>query len=89
MGRNKNMNSCIPYARGVGEPLTEVACACADPSARRIELLRQQRRSASLEASDRIERLDLDDDLPSEFVRQALVDELRGVEKDRVDLIYR
>jgi hypothetical protein len=72
-------------AGGVGEALAEVAGRGTHPGERGIEPLGEQGRSATLEASDRVQCLDLDEHLATELCGEALGDKLRRVHEDAVD----
>src|SRR5262249_14818746 len=76
IGRDEDVDRRLARAGGVCEPLPEVARRRTDPDLFRIELSGQQRRAATLEATDRIQRLDLDDDLAPQLGAELFVDEL-------------
>jgi hypothetical protein len=83
--RDERIDCRSPLAGQVGERLAEVAAGRADPRSRGIEVADQHGRAAHLEAPDRVQGLDLDDDLASEGASKAWVDELRRPAEDRVD----
>ena len=73
-------------AAGVGEGLAEVARARADePGAGRERRADEPVGAAALERADRVERLDLHDELAAERGLERLRAELRRAQEDRVD----
>jgi hypothetical protein len=83
--RHERIDCRSPLARQISEPLAEVAAGRADPRSRGIEVADQNGRAARLEAPDRVQGLDLDDDLASEGASQAWIHELRRPAEDGID----
>jgi hypothetical protein len=83
--RHESIDRRSALAGQIRERLAEVAAGRADPRSCGIEVADQHGGAAHLEAPDRVQGLDLDDDLASEGASEAWIDELRRPEEDRVD----
>ena len=81
VGADEDVRVRLALSGRKGEALTEVACGGAYPRAAGIQLRRQQRCTATLEAPYWVDSLDLDQHLATKRVRQAVADKLWGVEE--------